>query len=71
MNGLLSLNNSLPTLDEVKQKMNSIVAIPFEDLRHQINGTLLNAKVDRSLFPVPARESMTFCQVCARSFHCL
>lgn len=63
LNALSSLNASIPTLAELRDKMDSIIAIPFEDLRAEINGTLKDATVDRSLMPVPARSTLTFCNV--------
>lgn len=63
INSLISLNSSLPTLDELREKMNDIIALPFEAVRSEINGTLKNATVDRDLLPVPAKETMAFCQV--------
>lgn len=69
MNALVSLNSSLPTLDELREKMNGVIAIPFEAVRADINSTLKNATVDRNLLPVPAKETMTFCQVRAKHCH--
>lgn len=63
MDALVSLNSSLPTLDELKSGMNSIVSTPFVALRSDINGTLGNATVDLSLLPIPAKQSITFCEV--------
>lgn len=63
LNSLQSLNSSLPTLDELKEQMNSIIAVPFEGLRTSINGTLGNATVDRNLLPIPQKEQLAFCAV--------
>lgn len=63
LTGLQRLNGSLPTLDEMRAKVDSLVAIPFEELRKEINGTMKNATIDRSLLPVPSKESLKFCQV--------
>lgn len=61
---LVSFNESLPTLDELKDKMNGVIAIPFEALRKDIATNLGNVTVDRDAFLVPEKESMVFCQVC-------
>ena len=63
MDSLVSLNASLPTLEELQSGMNNIISTPFQMLRAEINGTLGNATVDRSLLPVPAKQAMTFCGV--------
>lgn len=69
LNALVGLNDSLPTLDELKQKMNGVIAIPFEALRTDIKTDLGNATFDRTLFPVPDKEQMAFCQVRPGFFH--
>lgn len=63
MQSLLALNSSLPTLDELRDSMNGVIAGPFNDLRQDINRTMANATMDRSLLPVPAKQTMQFCQV--------
>lgn len=63
MDALVSLNASLPTLDELKTGMNDLVSTPFLALRSEINDTLGNAAVNRSLLPVPEKQSMVFCAV--------
>ena len=63
MDSLVRLNASLPTLEELESGMNEIVSTPFQLLRTEINGTLGNATVDRSLLPVPAKQTMVFCGV--------
>ncbi|KAH8916234.1 hypothetical protein BT69DRAFT_1228759, partial [Atractiella rhizophila] len=61
-NALVDLNNSLPTLEQLKEEMNRIISIPFEALRQDINGTIRNFQVDVNVFPVPAANKVTFCQ---------
>lgn len=68
MDSLVTLNASLPTLDELRDKMNDVISIPFEAVRADINTTLKNATVDRNLLPVPAKETMAFCQDLDLSF---
>lgn len=63
LNTLVSFNESLPTLDELKDKMNGVIAIPFEALRREISTNLGNVTVNRDAFPVPEKESLVFCQV--------
>lgn len=66
LNALVSLNDSLPTLDELKDKMNGVIAIPFEALRREIATNLGNVTIERDAFPVPEKENLAFCQVSGR-----
>lgn len=36
---LVQLNDSLPTLAELRDKVNSIIEIPFESLKTQVNSS--------------------------------
>lgn len=63
LKSLQSFNDSLPTLDELKERMNSVIEIPFEALRREITTNLGNVTVDRDAFPVPEKETLAFCQV--------
>lgn len=60
LNALVSLNDSLPTLDELKDKMNGVIAIPFEALRREIVTNLGNVTIERDAFPVPEKENLAF-----------
>lgn len=67
LQALVSFNESLPTLEELKDRMNGVIAIPFEALRSEIATNLGNVTVDRDAFPIPEKESLAFCQVCQNS----
>ncbi|WWC72883.1 uncharacterized protein I206_106847 [Kwoniella pini CBS 10737] len=58
---LIKLNSSLPTLNELKNKMNEIIEIPFETLKKEINETRLEiaANFNSSLLPVPALSALS------------
>ncbi|WWD21193.1 hypothetical protein CI109_105677 [Kwoniella shandongensis] len=58
--GLISLNSTLPTLAELKQKMDIIIDTPFELLIKEINSTRLEmaASFNSSLLPVPSLSSL-------------
>lgn len=60
---LVSFNDSLPTLNELKDKMNGVIEIPFERLRAEINTNLGSVTIDRGAFPVPEKETLAFCKV--------
>lgn len=62
MNGLVSLNNTLPTLDDLKAQLDDIISIPFEDLRSGISA-MRNITINQTLLPVPQRQTLSFCQV--------
>ena len=58
---LQKLNNSLPTFADVKNATETLIRLPFEDLKTLINQTLGNYTFNQSLFPVPDKQSLTFC----------
>jgi hypothetical protein len=58
---LQKLNNSIPTFAEVKNDTNNIIRLPFEDLKTLINKSIGNYSFNESLFPVPDKQSLTFC----------
>ncbi|KAF2090037.1 putative pheromone-regulated multispanning membrane protein Prm1 [Saccharata proteae CBS 121410] len=59
--GLDKLNNSIPTFDEVHNLTNAAIRFPFEEVKTLISDHIGNFSVNRSLFPVPAKEQLTFC----------
>ncbi|PWN52083.1 hypothetical protein IE53DRAFT_367513 [Violaceomyces palustris] len=58
---LLKLNASLPTLDELRQKMDDLIRTPFESIKVEINQTVGGFRLDRSLLPVPSQSNISFC----------
>lgn len=58
---LRNLNSSLPTLVDLKQKMDTLIETPFDKLKTDINGTISNFNFNRSLLPVPESNNLTFC----------
>ena len=58
---LQTLNNSIPTFADVQNATNTIIRLPFEDLKTLINQTMGNYTFNESLFPVPDKTSLTFC----------
>ncbi|KAE8221784.1 hypothetical protein CF326_g8499, partial [Tilletia indica] len=61
--GLIALNNSIPTLDQVKDKINAVISSPLELLRTDVNNTINAFQFDRSVLAVPPLPS-TALQVC-------
>jgi hypothetical protein len=57
---LISLNNSIPSLSELKEKMDDLISIPFESLKTDINSTRLEmaTSFNSSILPVPSLSSL-------------
>jgi hypothetical protein len=58
---VISLNESLPTFAEVKNFTDNAIRFPFEQVKDLINGSLGTYTFDRSVFPVPQKEQLSFC----------
>jgi hypothetical protein len=59
--GLAKLNSSIPTFAQVQNFTDNAIRFPFEEVKQLINQTMVGYQFDRSLFPVPAKEQLTFC----------
>ncbi|KAK4953193.1 plasma membrane fusion protein prm1 [Elasticomyces elasticus] len=59
--GLDKLNASIPTFAEVNNFTNYAIKLPFEEVKKLMNASLPKYSMNRSLFPVPAKEQLTFC----------
>lgn len=59
--GLSKLNSSIPTFAQVNNLTNTAIKIPFEEVKKLLNESLPKYTMNRSLFPVPAKEQLTFC----------
>ncbi|RDX47869.1 hypothetical protein OH76DRAFT_1441099 [Lentinus brumalis] len=58
---LQNLNNSLPTIADLKNKIEDIVDSPFELLKKDINDTFASLHFDVSALPLPSQNTVTFC----------
>ena len=58
--GLSNINASIPTFDEVQTFVDNIIRLPFEEVKKLVNGSL-RFSFNRSMLPVPAKESLNFC----------
>ncbi|KAK0455543.1 uncharacterized protein EV420DRAFT_1310765 [Desarmillaria tabescens] len=56
-----NLNSSLPSVQELKQKIESIIDTPFELLKKEINDTFGGLNFNSSLVTVPQQNTLTFC----------
>ena len=59
--GLQKLNNSIPTFAEVQNFTNTAIRFPFEEVKKLANKSMTTFKFNRSAFPVPQKEQLTFC----------
>jgi hypothetical protein len=59
--GLQKLNDSIPNFDEVHNFTNTAIRMPFQEVKKLLNESLPRYTLDSSLFPVPAKEKLTFC----------
>ncbi|KAK4552784.1 plasma membrane fusion protein prm1 [Recurvomyces mirabilis] len=55
------LNNSIPTFAEVNNFTNYAISLPFEEVKKLLNESMPKYNFNRSLFPVPQKEQLTFC----------
>jgi hypothetical protein len=58
---LQKLNNSLPTFQDVKNATETVIRFPFEELKQLINKEMGNYTFNSTLFPVPQKETLSFC----------
>lgn len=60
-NALIQLNNSLPTVSSIKNSIESLVDTPFEAVKSDINSTFQGLVFDVTTLPIPAQNSVSFC----------
>jgi hypothetical protein len=58
---LQKLNGSIPTFDQVKNFTETLIRLPFEEVKQLMNEYVGNYTFNRSVFPVPQKEQLTFC----------
>lgn len=60
---LTKLNSTLPTLDQLRDTVDNIIAIPFNELKKEINETFTSPamRFNTSVLAVPARSNIQFC----------
>jgi hypothetical protein len=59
--GLQKLNSSIPTFEQVQNFTNMVIELPFEEVKKLLNASLPKYSMNDTLFPVPAKEQLTFC----------
>lgn len=58
---LQKLNKSIPTFDEVKNFTENLIRLPFEEVKKLMAESMGNYTFNRTAFPVPQKEQLTFC----------
>jgi hypothetical protein len=58
---IVKLNSSIPTFEDVKNATDSVIRLPFEQVKSLINSTWSNYTFNHSLLPVPQKEELSFC----------
>lgn len=55
------MKNNLPDFKDVKDAAEEVIRFPFDSLQRQVNNSLGVYQFDRSVFPIPPKEKLTFC----------
>jgi hypothetical protein len=55
------LNKSIPTFADVQNFTETAIRLPFEEVKRLMKTAMGNYTFDRSVFPVPQKEQLTFC----------
>jgi len=58
---LTNLKNNIPDFKTVNNFTNNLIRTPFEEIKKLINESMDAYQFDRSVFPVPAKEQLSFC----------
>jgi hypothetical protein len=62
VNGLDTLNATIPTMDEIENKLTNLISIPFNELRVVINNSMSDLKFNSTVLPIPAMNNIKFCE---------
>lgn len=58
---ITKLEHDLPTFDEVRNKTDETIGIPFKMVRDALDASYGNWSFDKGVFPVAQREALSFC----------
>lgn len=67
-NQLISLNSSIPTLDQLRGDLQNIVAVPFNLLKAEMNTTFAGINTPNVTVPLPPLQDVQFCNDLDTSF---
>lgn len=62
VNGLDTLNATIPSMDEIENRLTNLISIPFNELRILINNSMSDIKFNSTILPVPAMNNIKFCE---------
>jgi hypothetical protein len=67
---VIALNSSLPTLDQLRGRLDQLIAVPFDLARSQMNTTFtqVSSRIGNVTLPVPPVRSVEFCSGMDMSF---
>jgi hypothetical protein len=60
-NQLTALNSSIPTLDQLRNDLQNLVAVPFNALKAEMNTTFANIATPNVTIPLPPMQDVQFC----------
>lgn len=60
-NQLIALNNSIPTLDQLRNDLETLVSIPFNLIKGEMNTTFASLGTPNVTVPVPPVQDIQFC----------
>ncbi|AEO71911.1 uncharacterized protein THITE_2133195 [Thermothielavioides terrestris NRRL 8126] len=58
---LISLNTTIPTFDQAENLTKSVIGIPFDFVKQQLNASFGSYRFDQSVFPVAKKQALSFC----------
>jgi hypothetical protein len=58
---LTTLNNSIPDFSQVMNFTNNVIELPFEEIKKLLNESMVGYQFDKSVFPTPEKQALTFC----------
>jgi len=58
---LTKLNNSIPDFSQVMNFTNNVIELPFEEIKKLLNESMVGYQFDKSVFPTPEKQALTFC----------
>lgn len=59
---LTKLKDNIPDFKTVNNFTNNLIRLPFEEIKKLINESIDTYNFDRSVFPVPQKEQLSFCE---------
>ena len=67
---VIALNSTLPTLDQLRSRLDQLIGVPFDTVRAQMNTTFaqVSSQIGNVTLPVPAVRTVEFCSGMDMSF---